>query len=318
HGSSVSAIAAYESQSGSRDRGDPATTNIFVANLPANIDENSLGMFFARIGPVGSVKIMWPRTDPSHPPPPPGSDISTSARRGMSGFVSYMTRADAEACVRELDGFDWGGSVLRVGWSKAVPIAARPMYEFESRLGAVFDHLCTIYKSFPGRITAETFKKQVLGVVEVWEDWIVFGPDFTNDLRRRLDGKEEGEEREKANEGREEQGEEKMIVSKFKAAAFGAVRDEPAIEVAKEDIDGDDIDGENIDGDDIDGEAMGGATTAGNIDGESIDGENIDGEDIDGENIDGEDIDGEDIDGQEMNKSETAEAKEEPMEMDSD
>ncbi|CEL60806.1 U2-associated protein SR140 [Rhizoctonia solani AG-1 IB] len=55
HGSSVSAIAAYESQSGSRDRGDPATTNIFVANLPSNIDENSLGMFFARMGPVGSV-----------------------------------------------------------------------------------------------------------------------------------------------------------------------------------------------------------------------------------------------------------------------
>lgn len=71
---------------------------------------------------------MWPRTDPHHPPPPPGSDVSTSARRGMSGFVSYMTRADAEACVRELDGFDWGGSVLRVGWSKAVPIAARAMY----------------------------------------------------------------------------------------------------------------------------------------------------------------------------------------------
>ncbi|CAE6532395.1 unnamed protein product [Rhizoctonia solani] len=536
HGSSVSAIAAYETQSGSRDRGDPATTNVFVANLPTNIDESSLGMFFARVGPVGSVKIMWPRSDPHHAP---GSDISTSARRGMSGFVSYMTRADAEACVRELDGFEWGGSVLRVGWSKAVPIAARPMYdlgrrsrsrsrsprrdkdkrrrsrsrsrdhhrdrdrdrdydrrkssrrsrsrsrdrrsrrhrsasyssrsrsrtptpkdlsylgitptqeefvrkvadkvrrngrafqtlletreknnpsfeflwddkspghllykhildgvslpppppvfdedgphsaystdsgeesererirkgtlgklarkrfhvllrglsgkrgelarcmafslehaesaaevaeiivsslvvdstpvprkiarlhlicdilhnsaasitnawkfrhEFESRLGGVFDHLCAIYRSFPGRITADTFKKQVLSVVEVWEDWIVFSPDFTSELRRRLDGKDASEERRV--EERVERVEEKRVVSKFKAAAFGAVVEAPKVE---------DLDGEDIDGDDIDGE---------NIDGENIDGENMDGENIDGENMDGEDIDGAPVQGQ--------------------
>jgi RNA recognition motif-containing protein len=39
-----------------------------------------------------------------------------------------MKRKDAEAALRELDGFDWGGSVLRVGWSKAVPMAAKPLY----------------------------------------------------------------------------------------------------------------------------------------------------------------------------------------------
>jgi U2-associated protein SR140 len=39
-----------------------------------------------------------------------------------------MRRKDAEAALKEFDGFDWGGSVLRVGWSKAVPIAAKPMY----------------------------------------------------------------------------------------------------------------------------------------------------------------------------------------------
>lgn len=46
----------------------------------------------------------------------------------MSGFVSYMTRKAAEACVRDMDGHEWNGSVLRVGWSKAVPIAAKPAY----------------------------------------------------------------------------------------------------------------------------------------------------------------------------------------------
>ncbi|KAG8907953.1 hypothetical protein FRB99_001461 [Tulasnella sp. 403] len=127
-GSSVTALAAFEGQHGSRDRGDPLTTNVFVANLPKGVTEHSLGMFFARHGPVGSVKIMWPRSDVN--PIGPGGDITAHRGKGagMSGFVSYMTRKSAEECVREMDGFNWGGSVLRVGWSKAVPIAARPAY----------------------------------------------------------------------------------------------------------------------------------------------------------------------------------------------
>ena len=60
--------------------------------------------------------------------------------------------------------------------------------EFQARLGIVFDHLSTIYHSFPGRITAETFKKQITAVVDIWEDWIVFPPDFTAELRQRLEG----------------------------------------------------------------------------------------------------------------------------------
>lgn len=74
------------------------------------------------------VKIMWPRGDASAGP---GNDMTTSRRTknaGLSGFVAYMKRKDAEAALRELDGFDWGGSILRVGWSKAVPVAAKPMY----------------------------------------------------------------------------------------------------------------------------------------------------------------------------------------------
>jgi U2-associated protein SR140 len=120
------------------------TSNVFVANLPPHVTEQGLGNFFARMGPVGSVslylsldalplmadkvKIMWPRSDGALGP---GADM-TAARRnrnsGLSGFVSFMKRKDAEAALKEFDGFDWGGSVLRVGWSKAVPIAAKPMY----------------------------------------------------------------------------------------------------------------------------------------------------------------------------------------------
>ncbi|KDR75233.1 hypothetical protein GALMADRAFT_98532 [Galerina marginata CBS 339.88] len=128
HGRSVTAMAAYDGQSGSKDRGDPQTTNLFVANLPQHVTEQSLGKFFARAGPVGSVKIMWPRADATIGP---GPDMTASRRpkgTGLNGFVSFMTRRDAEDALREFDGYDWGGSVLRVGWSKAVPIAAKAIY----------------------------------------------------------------------------------------------------------------------------------------------------------------------------------------------
>jgi len=128
HGRSVTALAAYEGQSGSKDRGDPETSNVFVANLPPHVTEQTLGNFFARCGPVGSVKVMWPRGDATVGP---GGDMTATRRTknaGLSGFVSFMKRKDAEAALRELDGFDWGGSILRVGWSKAVPKVAKPLY----------------------------------------------------------------------------------------------------------------------------------------------------------------------------------------------
>ncbi|KIM91881.1 hypothetical protein PILCRDRAFT_94104 [Piloderma croceum F 1598] len=133
HGRSVTALAAYEGQSGSKDRGDPETSNVFVANLPPHVTEQTLGNFFARCGPVGSVKVMWPRSDATVGP---GADMTASRRNksaGLSGFVSFMKRKDAEVALRELDGFDWGGSVLRVGWSKAVPMAAKPLYTAGTR-----------------------------------------------------------------------------------------------------------------------------------------------------------------------------------------
>ncbi|KAG6920286.1 hypothetical protein DXG01_005055 [Tephrocybe rancida] len=446
--------------------------------------EQTLGNFFARAGPVGSVKVMWPRTDASIGP---GADMTASRRTkstGLSGFVSFMKRKDAERALREFDGFDWGGSVLRVGWSKAVPVAAKPLYgeqkmrffldevtddesysrsppsrghveeedpvtdtfiravaaevkghdamyeatlrereqnnpkyafllnrngynsvystdsaeesererarktqlgrlarrrfesmlralsgkrgeiarcmafslehaeaahevadiivasllvdgtavprkvarlhlicdilhnsaasvpsawkfrlEFQSRLGIVFDHLANIYHSFPGRITAETFKKQITAIVDIWEDWIVFPPDFTSELRLRLDGviKEVAAE-ETANT--ETALKPEVYASRFKASTFklaaaqdGALlEDEEPMDVGS-DVDGqpvDDVDGAPVD--DVDGEPVD------DVDGEpaDLDGEPMD--DVDGAPIEEEDVDGvpmdEDIDGE--------------------
>jgi U2-associated protein SR140 len=102
------------------------------------------------MGPVGSVKIMWPRSDGTQGP---GADMTNSRRNkstGLSGFVSFMKRKDAEAALRELDGFDWGGSILRVGWSKAVPLASRPKYgasEYYEFITIVLSSISVVTKS---------------------------------------------------------------------------------------------------------------------------------------------------------------------------
>jgi U2-associated protein SR140 len=165
--------------------------------------------------------------------------------------------------------------------------------EFQSRLGLVFDHFSTIYHSFPGRITAETFKGQITAVLDLWEDWIVFPPEFTLHLRRRIEGQvqEDAPVVEEAPVVLEEPT--PAPVSRFKTSF------KPADELAElsktttvqDDGDGTPMDTESdVDGqplDDIDGDPL-----------ETIDGEPLD--DIDGSPLD-DDIDGapleDDVDG---------------------
>lgn len=186
----------------------------------------------------------------------------------------------------------------------AVPSAWRFRQEFQSRLGIVFDHFASIYHSFPGRITADVFKKQITTVVDIWEDWIVFPPDFTSDLRQRLDGPKSAAAPSNAEEEAHPDSSEIVHVSKFKTSSFHlATSEDPR--TGDEDLDGAPMDNEDLDGtpmddvdgtplDDVDGEAMD------DVDGEPMD--DLDGEpmnDMDGEPM--EDLDGEgmvDVDGE--------------------
>ncbi len=168
----------------------------------------------------------------------------------------------------------------------------------------MFDHLSTIYHSFPGRITAETFKKQILAVVEVWEDWIVFPPDFTTELRVRLEGGEAAIGQTKAVQKVVQATGDvpKEVINKFKTSSFQpatAAAMEPAIATVTEDggafydIDGDpvDLDGEPVD---LDGEHVDLDSEPADLDGEPVDLDdepiNLDGENVD---LDGEPLDGE-------------------------
>ena len=193
-----------------------------------------------------------------------------------------------------------------------VPSAWKYRQEFQARLGIVFDHLASIYHSFPGRITADLFKKQITTVVDVWEDWIVFPPDFTLELRRRLEGPEIPPE--SVVEKVPTVPKEKTFASKFKTSSFQlamqlessgkasspASDGEPMEVSSDEERNPDDLDGEpvDIDGvpiDDIDGEPI--VESAGNEMADDVDGEPI-GDDIDGVPV--EDINGSSISTQDL------------------
>jgi U2-associated protein SR140 len=190
-----------------------------------------------------------------------------------------------------------------------LPSAWKYREEFQSRLGLVFDHLSTIYHSFGGRMTAETFKRQVVAVIDVWDDRIVFPPDKTSVWKERLDGKAVYQE-ERVEVVQVQEKRQTTQQSKFKSA-FKPIADadgeedmelddddmaeeqdvgskeQKTIEATNEDVDGDpmddDIDGEVLD-DDIDGRAL---------DDDDIDGAPID--DVDGAPLD-EDLDGDPVD----------------------
>ncbi|KIR70198.1 U2-associated protein SR140 [Cryptococcus deuterogattii CA1014] len=120
-GSSVTALAAWETGGSGFDH---ESTNLFISNLPQEISEEILGMHFAKQGPVATVKIMWPRGDEVF--------SQASARRGLTGFVSYMERKDAERAVKELDGSEWMGNSIRVGWSKPVAKPLKALFDITS------------------------------------------------------------------------------------------------------------------------------------------------------------------------------------------
>lgn len=104
------------SMSGSYDNGDPNTTNLYLGNINPTVNETDLCDIFGKFGPLASIKIMWPRTDEER------------ARNRNSGFVAYMSRLDAERALKALNGNDFRGYDMKLGWGKAVPIPQNPVY----------------------------------------------------------------------------------------------------------------------------------------------------------------------------------------------
>lgn len=205
----------------------------------------------------------------------------------------------------------------------SLPSAWKYRQEFQARLGIVFDHLANIYHSFPGRITADLFKKQITTIVDIWEDLIVFPPEFTSELRARLEGAVIASENVVEERIEDQLTPAEPVSSRFKTAfktnTFQLASDVPETNTSQKesrvsdgepmdvssdedksegDLDGKPVDDLDVDGipvDDIDGEPVDDLTHGS----DDLDGEPIT-DDLDGEPI-GDDIDGDpvedDIDG---------------------
>ncbi|UZJ52985.1 hypothetical protein CBS101457_002305 [Exobasidium rhododendri] len=124
-GTSISTILAQEAGGSSKpwDSPDPDSTNVCVLNLPANVNEATLGEYFSRYGDVASVKIMWSRVADTMAPA-----LRVTKFPGSTGFINYMTRADANRAYRETEDSFWMGSQLKVGWGKALRKPLQPLF----------------------------------------------------------------------------------------------------------------------------------------------------------------------------------------------
>lgn len=79
---------------------------------------------FGRFGPIGSVKVMWPRDEEQR-------------RRGRNtGFVAFMRHEDAGKAKDALDGVILRELPLTIGWGKAVPLPPVPVWPPRKGLSA--------------------------------------------------------------------------------------------------------------------------------------------------------------------------------------
>lgn len=90
---------------------ESCSTNLFLTNIDPKITEQDLLNIFGRYGALGSVKIMWPRSE----------DMMHNYN---NGFVAYMSRKDAERALDDLKERD----DMKLGWGKAVELPQHPLF----------------------------------------------------------------------------------------------------------------------------------------------------------------------------------------------
>ncbi|ORX84383.1 hypothetical protein BCR32DRAFT_129333 [Anaeromyces robustus] len=171
-----------DERNGSHDTGDPETTNLYIGNINPMVNEEMLCKKFAQYGPIASVKIMWPRTQ------------EEKDRNRNCGFVSFMKRADAENALKDTDGKEFMNNIMHVGWSKAVPIPPKPIYEKDTPLYSglpfnaqvISNPIASLSSSSPSQSKAKLEvqvvqpedKELLMLIHRMIERVIKYGPDF--------------------------------------------------------------------------------------------------------------------------------------------
>ncbi|KAF9165994.1 U2 snRNP-associated SURP domain-containing protein [Actinomortierella ambigua] len=158
-----------------RDTGDPTTTNLYIGNINPTVNEEQLCMEFAKYGPIASIKIMWPRTQ---------EEID---RNRNCGFVSFMERQDAAQALKDMDGIELCGYVMKLGWGKAVPLPAVPFYQRKDYKAPPMAKRVLSKKAVPPAshdvvVEKPTDPAMVVRIHKVIERVLVIGPEFEQAL----------------------------------------------------------------------------------------------------------------------------------------
>eukprot|EP00916_Digyalum_oweni_P014356 GHVL01023585.1.p1 GENE.GHVL01023585.1~~GHVL01023585.1.p1 ORF type:complete len:1053 (+),score=208.92 GHVL01023585.1:244-3402(+) len=89
--------------------GGDDSTNLYLGNLSCDVTEEFLCQEFGKFGQIMSVKIMYPRSEEER------------LRGRHCGFVAFAEREPAESAMNSLDGVDFYGVAVKIGWGKPVP-----------------------------------------------------------------------------------------------------------------------------------------------------------------------------------------------------
>ncbi|KAK0404004.1 hypothetical protein QR680_017235 [Steinernema hermaphroditum] len=95
---------------------DPFTTNLYLSNLPLDIEMDDLFRTFGTYGPLASAKILYPRPDEER------------RREYLCGFVAYMSRTDAERAMNAMQRYNLKGNDIRVSFAKPVNLPPQVQY----------------------------------------------------------------------------------------------------------------------------------------------------------------------------------------------
>jgi len=117
------------------EKSDPTTidtTNLYLSILPVTASEDTLCQLFSKYGKIISVKILYPRNDEAE---------QLRRRTVTSGFVAYEFRREAEAAKAGLEGVEYNGLPLRIGWGKPVTIPKGTQVEIEKVDLSGFEHI---------------------------------------------------------------------------------------------------------------------------------------------------------------------------------
>jgi U2-associated protein SR140 len=93
---------------------DLTSTNLVLKPLAQEVDEHVLLAEFGRFGPIGSIKIIWPRHGEQHRP-------------GNTGFVAFMRRSDAERAMKEMGCIEFHGHMLSVCFGDPIDLPSIPL-----------------------------------------------------------------------------------------------------------------------------------------------------------------------------------------------